>query len=90
MCDLLLHLLMQLVIVQLCLSVIKMVSGDVAGVVSNGSDTQLDIDYQLDKSEVTLTFSGYESERETAWLTISGQLARLQDLMTSCHICMST
>ena len=76
--------LMQLLI----FSPIKMVSGDVAGVVSDGPDTQLDIDYQMDKSEVTMTFSGYESERDGVahyqWAV--GSAPRLDDVMPYSYI----
>ena len=88
MCDLLLHLLMQLFIVHLCLSPIKMVSGDVAGVVSDGPDTQLDIDYQMDKSEVTVTFTGYESERDGVahYQWAIGTAPRLDDVMPYSYV----
>ncbi|KAI0241220.1 hypothetical protein LSAT2_032838 [Lamellibrachia satsuma] len=67
---------------------IKMVSGDVAGVVSDGPDTQLDIDYQMDKSEVTVTFTGYESERDGVahyqWAV--GSAPRLDDVMPYSYV----
>ena len=65
-----------------------MVPGDVAGVVSDGPDTQLDIDYKMDKSEVTVTFSGYESERDGVahyqWAV--GSAPRLDDVMPYSYV----
>jgi len=72
----------------LCCSPIKVVSGDVAGVVSDGPDTQLDIDYEMDVSEVTVTFSGYESERDgvTHYQWAVGSAPRLDDVMPYSYI----
>lgn len=43
-------------------SAIKVVDGDKTGVVSDGPDPSVDVDYQLDTSTLTLTFEGFESE----------------------------
>ena len=68
-----------------CCSAIKMVSGNVSGVVSDGPDTQLDIGYQMDNSEVTVTFSGYESERDSvAYYQQAVGLAQRLDVVMPC------
>ena len=69
-------------------SPIKMVSGDVPGVVTDGPDTQLDIDYEMDVSEVTVTFGGYESERNgvTHYQWAVGSAPRLDDVMPFSYI----
>ena len=41
-----------------------MVSADKEGVVWDGPDEQVDIDYQLQANTVTVTFDGFESERD--------------------------
>ena len=71
-----------------CCSAIMMVSGNVAGVVSDGPDTQLDIDYQMDNSEVTVTFSGYESERDSVayYQQADGLAPRLDDVMPYSYV----
>ncbi|KAK2165039.1 hypothetical protein NP493_1368g00012 [Ridgeia piscesae] len=64
-------------------SPIKVVSGDVAGVVRDGPDIGVDIDYQLDVSTVTVTFGGYESQRDgvSRYEWAIGSAPRLDDVM---------
>ena len=73
-------------------SPIKVVSGDVAGVVRDGPDTLVDIDYQLDLSTVTVTFSGYESERDgvTRYEWAVGSAPRLDDVMPYSYVNLVT
>ena len=73
-------------------SPIKVVSGDVAGVVKDGPDTLVDIDYQLDLSTVTVTFSGYESERDgvTRYEWAVGSAPRLDDVMPYSYVNLVT
>ena len=54
-----------------------------AGVVRDGPDTGVDIDYQLDVSTVTVTFSGYESQRDgvSRYEWAVGSAPRLDDVM---------
>ena len=63
-------------------------SGDVPGMVNDGPDTQLDIDNEMDVSEVTVTFSGYESERDgvTHYQWAVGSAPRLDDVMPFSYI----
>ena len=73
-------------------SPIKVVSGDVAGVVKDGPDTLVDIDYQLDLSTVTVTFSGYVSERDgvTRYEWAVGSAPRLDDVMPYSYVNLVT
>ena len=54
-----------------------------AGVVRDGPDTGVDIDYQLDLSTVTVTFGGYESQRDgvSRYEWALGSAPRLDDVM---------
>ena len=54
-----------------------------AGVVRDGPDTGVDIDYQVDVSTVTVTFSGYESQRDgvSRYEWAVGSAPRLDDVM---------
>ena len=45
-------------------SPIKVVSADKEGVVRDGPDEGIDVDYQLHASTLTVTFEGFESERD--------------------------
>ena len=69
-----------------------MVPSDVAGVVSDGPDIQVDIDYQLHVSEVTVTFSGYESQRDgvTRYECAVGSAPRFDDVMAYSYINLVT
>ena len=73
-------------------SPIKVVPGDKAGVVRDGPDTLVDIDYQLDLSTVTVTFSGYESERDgvTRYEWAVGSAPRLDDVMPYSYVNLVT
>ena len=60
-----------------------MVSGDVPGVVYDGPDSQVDIDYDMDVSDVTVTFNGFESQRDgiSHYYWAVGSAPRLDDVM---------
>ena len=67
-------------------SPIKVLLGDVAGVVSDGPDPQVDVDNYWDVSEVTVTFSGFESPDGFAryeWAV--GSAPGLDDVMPFTH-----
>ena len=69
-----------------------MVAGDVAGVVTDGPDMQADIDHQLDISEVTMTFSGFESQRDglVQYEWAIGSSPRFDDVMPYSYIDLMT
>ena len=73
-------------------SPIKVVAGDVAGVVTDGPDMQADIDHQLDVSEVTMTFSGFESQRDglARYEWAIGSSPRFDDVMPYSYIDLMT
>ena len=73
-------------------SPIKVVAGDVAGVVTDGPDMQMDIDNQLDVSEVTMTFSGFESQRDglARYEWAIGLSPRFDDVMPYSYIDLMT
>ena len=73
-------------------SPIKVVVQDVAGVVKDGPDTLVDIDYQLDLSTVTVTFSGFESKLDgvTRYEWAVGSAPRLDDVMPYSYVNLVT
>ena len=64
-------------------SAIRIVSGDITGVVYDGPDSQVDIDYDMDVSDVTVTFNGFESQRDgiSHYYWAVGSAPRLDDVM---------
>ena len=69
-----------------------MVAADVAGIVTDGPDMKVDIDYQLHVSHVTVTFSGYESERDglVKYEWAVGSAPRFDDVMPYSYIDLLT
>ena len=46
------------------LSPIKVVAADKAGIVRDGSEDGVDVDYQLQTNMLSVTYDGFESERD--------------------------
>ena len=67
-------------------------AGDVAGVVTDGPDMHVDIDHQLDVSEVTVTFSGFESQRDgmARYEWAIGSSPRFDDVMSYSYVDLMT